>query len=72
MTNVCEYFSLIPYQLLVNAGISSNYCDLNIDQQFLFEHLLKEHAKLLKENALYQRELYSCHECIEELEEEME
>tara|TARA_R110000824_G_scaffold99052_2_gene236017 strand:+ start:3482 stop:3700 length:219 start_codon:yes stop_codon:yes gene_type:complete len=72
MMNVCEYFSSIPYQLLANVGIPSNYYALDIDQQFLFEHLLKEHARLLKENTLYQRELHSCHECIEELEQETE
>ena len=63
--NVCEYFSLIPYQLLINAGMPSNYYDLDIDQQFLFEYLLKE-------GVLCQSELHSCHEYIEELEQEME
>tara|TARA_Y100000593_G_C4256672_1_gene309984 strand:- start:624 stop:860 length:237 start_codon:yes stop_codon:yes gene_type:complete len=55
--NICEYYSLIPYQLLLNAGLPNNYYDLTIEQEFLFEYLLQDHARLLNANRKLEAEL---------------
>ena len=57
MNSLIEYYNNIPYQLLVNAGLPTNFYGLSFDNRILFEFLLRDNAKLLDENKKLLEEL---------------
>jgi len=68
--NNCGYYNRIPFQILSNVGLPNNYWDLTLDQQTLFDYIIKDNVRLSSEREALEEEMnmlgYELDECGEE------